>query len=82
MLFGDVPSQHVPVSDSHSTVAGDVNVANFPSIVRMGRVRLVPLAESSVISAHGCATATSVARGSAGSSQLRDGAGQTANLRV
>ena len=82
VLFGDAPAQHMPVSDSHSTVAGDVNVANFPSILRMGRVRLVPLTGSSVVPAHNCAAATTVARGSVGSCLIRDGARQTANLRV
>jgi len=82
MLFGDVPSQHMPVNDSHSTVAGDVNVANFPSILRMGRVRLMPLTGSSVVPAHSCAAATIVARGSVGSCLVHDGSAQAANLRV
>lgn len=82
MLFGDAPSQHVPMGDSHSTVAGDVNVANFPPILRTGRVRLVPLAGSSVVSEHICAAATTVARGSVGTCLMRDGAERATNLRV
>ena len=82
MLFGDAPSQHVPMGDSHSTVAGDVNVANLPPILRMGRVRLAPLAGSGVVPGCGGAASTTIARGSVADAFVRDGAERTTNLRV
>jgi hypothetical protein len=82
VLLGGSPS-HAPVkTPASSTLTSDMNLANVPTMSRIGRVRLLPLSGISASAAAIVGAATGLARSAASEGGMRAGAALSTILRL